>query len=445
MLREGVHRGMSGVADFFESNVIANSVQSWAGRPITVNHPKTSCGEPLTLHESWIGYIYNPYYDESNKALKAEAWVDKVHGNSILEALANGENLDVSVGIWGDFADEEGEWNDETYEARAQNLVADHLAILPGSEGACSWKDGCGIRDYEGKKKMDTYIRSSARTPVYKGTETTSWADVKKTIQDFIGGYIRASGASAENIPRRVADLPAAAKRWIADKTLLGDPAADNERDLLFFPVVNPTTNRLNAGALRAVLGGRGTQADIPAPARESAQAKARTLLEEEFSRREKKMSTDSLFDDFNAKEMKAHAKAQDSKTEKVSCKEVPSCLEDVLETIHPDFREQFRESHEIARKIRDEYIGEITAASEKFCKEWLNSQAFHVLQALAELAQKASGIPVTDEPSTEDDVTEKEEKDTTAKLASYALQAAPKQQQKDDKYVPAPSVKWMN
>ena len=33
----------------------------------------------------------------------------------------------------------------------------------------------------------------------------------------------------------KVADLPQAVKTWIAGHTLLGDPKADNERDLAFF------------------------------------------------------------------------------------------------------------------------------------------------------------------------------------------------------------------
>jgi hypothetical protein len=63
---------------------------------------------------------------------------------------------------------------------------------------------------------------------------------------------------------------------------LLGDPAADNFRDLSFFPVVTPR-GKLSEGALRAVLGGRAAQANIPQAAKESAQSRARSLLEDKF------------------------------------------------------------------------------------------------------------------------------------------------------------------
>jgi hypothetical protein len=56
------------------------------------------------------------------------------------------------------FTDEErtqGEWNGETYEAVASNYVPDHLALLPGERGACSWEDGCGVRtNKEGDTEM---------------------------------------------------------------------------------------------------------------------------------------------------------------------------------------------------------------------------------------------------------------------------------------------------
>lgn len=130
---------------------------------------------------------------------------------------------------------------------------------------------------------MEINVRSAARTPSYGGVETTSWADVAKTFEAYRDGYYKHGGdrpSDADDVPNRVQDAPAAMKTWIASKTLLGEADAEETRDLLMFPVVNPSTNKLNAGAVRAVLGGRGAQAKIPAGALKSAQAKARSLLE---------------------------------------------------------------------------------------------------------------------------------------------------------------------
>jgi hypothetical protein len=46
---------------------------------------------------------------------------------------------------------------------------------------------------------------------------------------------------------------------------------------------VNPDTDKLNGGALRAVLGGRGAQANIPRAALDSARSVARRLLDDEY------------------------------------------------------------------------------------------------------------------------------------------------------------------
>jgi len=124
-------------------------------------------------------------------------------------------------------------------------------------------------------------IRSAARTPSYSGKESTSWEG--PTLSDMIDGYVKHTGGDRPE-SSRVADLPGAVKSWIASKTLLGEASAEDTRNLMFFPVVNPSTDKLNENALRAVIGGRGAQADIPAAAKKSAQDKARALLEKEFT-----------------------------------------------------------------------------------------------------------------------------------------------------------------
>lgn len=117
-------------------------------------------------------------------------------------------------------------------------------------------------------------IRETARRPTFSGTESTEWT--APTLATFISAFNLGDVSS-------VGDLSAAQKRRVAATSLLGDPAADVFAELVFFPVVNPRTGSLNERALRAVIGGRGSQANIPAAARESAQLMARRLLNSEF------------------------------------------------------------------------------------------------------------------------------------------------------------------
>jgi len=123
--------------------------------------------------------------------------------------------------------------------------------------------------------EMSENVLSEARTPTYDGTETSSWGDVSKDLTDWAD----ALGVDADT----VADMTAEQKQTVAEHTLLGDPDADSWQELSFFPVVNPNTGNLNRGALVAVLGGRGAQADISESSLESARGVADRLLDEEF------------------------------------------------------------------------------------------------------------------------------------------------------------------
>src|SRR6056297_416394 len=145
--------------------------------------------------------------------------------------------------------------------------------------------------------KEERKILGEAREPDYEETETTSWQDVGKKMQDFIDGYYiqnpDAEPETEEEIPSTVADMPGPMKEWIARKTLLGDPDAEEFNDLVFFPVVNPKTDNLNEGGLKAVISGRGQSADIPENAYNSAEEVARSLLETEFEMEDQEDSGD--------------------------------------------------------------------------------------------------------------------------------------------------------
>lgn len=138
-------------------------------------------------------------------------------------------------------------------------------------EAATSWLESHGYDVF----RFEMAIRSTSRRPSFEGTETISWAGVDKTFRAFARGV----GSDAE----RVEDLTQSQKTRIAAHSLLGNAQADTFDDLIFFPVVNPSTGKLNAGGLRGVLSGRGSQAKIPQSAKDSAQNMARRLLRENF------------------------------------------------------------------------------------------------------------------------------------------------------------------
>lgn len=295
-LVEGVHVG-SGGALFYPRDEIAKYVEAWNGIPLPVFHPEeygmnVSANTPEQIEERSVGRLFNVFFDPDGSKLKGELWIDigkaEKISPAVLSLIQSGQHLEVSTALWSDSDNTPGEWMGEEFAVIARNFRPDHLALLPGGEGACSWADGCGVRVNNPSRggsdmEFEANVRRSTRTPSFDGTESVSWANVTTTFAAYRDAYYRGHGGRPDDVPNRVQDASAAIRNWIASKTLLGEGNADNERDLIFFPVVNPRTGKLNEGALRAVIGGRGTQARIPAEAKASAQRKARTLLNKHF------------------------------------------------------------------------------------------------------------------------------------------------------------------
>ncbi|UCE65942.1 MAG: DUF2213 domain-containing protein [Candidatus Zixiibacteriota bacterium] len=282
-LVEGVHVGSGGPL-FYPWSEISKFPAAWNGRPVPVYHPRNEQGDyisansPSVIGERSIGEVFNIIADEAKRQVSGELWLDEAKTRRIspevLEMVQKSEPIEISTGLFSDSIDETGVWNGEEYDATVINIRPDHIAVLPGATGACSIGDGCGVR---------ANVRSSARTPSFEGTESTSWANVTKTFAAYRDAYYASHEGTPDEQVSRVQDAPSAMKNWIALKTLLGEGSANNERDLLMFPVVNPKNNKLNEGALRAVIGGRGSAANIPQAAITSAQNKARALLNRYF------------------------------------------------------------------------------------------------------------------------------------------------------------------
>lgn len=165
MMKEGVHHGSHGPI-FHSAAELSKYIEAWNGIPVTVHHPRdggqyVSANTPEMLERYAVGRIFNAHYDEG---LRAEAWLDEQRLISVspdaYEAIRQARPLDVSVGVLSDAERSEGDWQGEHYEAIAHNYRPNHLALLPGEQGACSWSDGCGVRVNKegGEMKIQTFI-----------------------------------------------------------------------------------------------------------------------------------------------------------------------------------------------------------------------------------------------------------------------------------------------
>ena len=155
---EGVHNGSQG-AILHTAAELSNMTQAWNGIPVTIGHPKQdenyiSANSPDVPN---VGRIFNARWE--NNKLRAEAWLDEqkllAQSPEAISYIRQGRALDVSMGAFNEYQMVDGEWNGEQYIAIASNYRPDHLALLPGEQGACSWADGCGIRNNQNINNND--------------------------------------------------------------------------------------------------------------------------------------------------------------------------------------------------------------------------------------------------------------------------------------------------
>ena len=186
MMVEGVHSGSHGPI-MHRINDLGRHAEAWNGIPIMVRHPQDEQGNYVSARspsvvETAVGTVYNTHVE--GEKLKAEAWIDELKILSVsptaLDHIRLGQPLEVSVGVFSDQDAEEGEWNGERYDAVARNHRPDHLALLPGERGACSWDDGCGIRANKANEVL---------TLNNKGDEMTQ--EQEKALKDLaVQGFI---------------------------------------------------------------------------------------------------------------------------------------------------------------------------------------------------------------------------------------------------------------
>ena len=134
---------------------LSHYYNAWEDAPVPVRHPVAANG----LHVSacttdQISRAVGRFYDVrmDGPALKGNIYLDIAKAEALggdaetaLTALRNGEPMDVSTAYFCDIEPTSGTWNGTPYDGIQRNLRRDHLALLPGEQGACSWEDGCGV------------------------------------------------------------------------------------------------------------------------------------------------------------------------------------------------------------------------------------------------------------------------------------------------------------
>jgi len=165
LLTEGVHNGSNGPF-YYPASEIENLATSWNGVPVPIFHPESNgspctCNDPRIIERQNVGRMFNIHYE--NGKLKGEAWIDIEKAELVYKGIINmlkdqKTKLEVSTGLLAEHDMTSGVWNGKEYEGIIRNIRPDHLALLPGSRGACSWEDGCGVRNMD--KTIEKYLNN---------------------------------------------------------------------------------------------------------------------------------------------------------------------------------------------------------------------------------------------------------------------------------------------
>lgn len=132
---------------------VAKFIAAWNDAPVPVYHPMLD-GDPVSarsleiLEETVIGRFQHVSFDDR---LRGELWLDIARAEqmggeaaAVVAALQAGQPVEVSTAYFRDVEEASGFWHGIPYNGISRNIRPDHLALLPGALGACSWQDGCG-------------------------------------------------------------------------------------------------------------------------------------------------------------------------------------------------------------------------------------------------------------------------------------------------------------
>lgn len=150
MIVEGVLNNI-----YYSKGEMAYSEKDWEACPVVLNHPSDgfTAKRVEVLEQFGLGTLFGTKFEINEKGkgiLKSNVWFDedvlKKQTPNLYNRVLNGETIEVSTGLRLNLVYADTEFNGTKFTWLSSNYVPDHLAILPEDIGACSCKDGCGLR-----------------------------------------------------------------------------------------------------------------------------------------------------------------------------------------------------------------------------------------------------------------------------------------------------------
>lgn len=176
LVREQVLNG-----EFLPADEIEKSALGWNGRPVVVYHPEEKDGSPASANrpdmvKSYeVGRLFNIEYEPESTKLKGEIWIDISKASrknpdtkKAIDMIQHSDELQVSTGYFvTKFVDVSGEYDGVEYNGIQQNILPDHLALLPEEEGACNWEDGAGVRNNRLFTAMKNIFKTNMQSSIH--------------------------------------------------------------------------------------------------------------------------------------------------------------------------------------------------------------------------------------------------------------------------------------
>lgn len=151
MMTEGVRKGSSGSILHLAEHYMQN-YYDWNGLPVTAYHPSIDnqfvpVGD-IDLDKWVVGELHDVHVKEGKLKANAHIYKDKATAINpeIINYILENKELEVSIGAFTEDDGVQGVYKEVPYQSVTKTYNPDHLALLPGEKGACSWDDGCGIR-----------------------------------------------------------------------------------------------------------------------------------------------------------------------------------------------------------------------------------------------------------------------------------------------------------
>lgn len=187
-----------GEVKILADNIGTARVTMPASHPTGENGEFISASDPWALTSNFIGaYAFN--FSIQGDKLISDVAIDPLFaatnedGIAIMNAIENGEPVDISTGFYLNVEDESGIGKDgEPYQMIASNLHIDHSAFLPNEVGAKNKLEGVGLHTNSALtldgKTIDTdvaLLQVNASTPAMQlplANETYQWSESKALI-----------------------------------------------------------------------------------------------------------------------------------------------------------------------------------------------------------------------------------------------------------------------